>query len=360
MAPPRKGGGAAAMEQANERLTAVVMADSFTQRFLPVTLERPKVLLPLANVPLLDYTLEWLSMNDVEECYVFCSAHADQIQAHLEAVPRSRSRRMSIIPVVSTNCISLGDALRLLDHKDCIKTDFILVSGDIITNVQLGPVMEGHRRRRAADKASIMTLVMKGGMKPAQRAWIGDTESTAVVDASNGRLLKYEDLSGANYRKHLHGPAARRLRLDSSLFSERDDVIIRTDLMMTGIYVCAPEVLMLFSDNFDYQNVRRDFVAGVLSEEELGNKMFVHEITKEYAARVQTLRSYDAISRDVLQRWTYPLVPDTNLFKARPITTKGPPEEGSVTVVRGSRDQDIKKHQGPNTRYCYDRGGVYM
>lgn len=37
------------------------------QRFRPITVEKPKVLLPLVNVPLLEYTLEWLAMNNVEE-----------------------------------------------------------------------------------------------------------------------------------------------------------------------------------------------------------------------------------------------------------------------------------------------------
>jgi translation initiation factor eIF-2B subunit epsilon len=35
---------------------------------------------------------------------------------------------------------------------------------------------------------------------------------------------------------------------------------------------------MLFSDNFDYQNLRKDFVGGTLSEEELGNKIHVYEL----------------------------------------------------------------------------------
>lgn len=39
---------------------------------------------------------------------------------------------------------------------------------------------------------------------------------------------------------------------------------IRTDLMDTHISICAPEVLMLFSDNFDYQNIKKDFVTGGL------------------------------------------------------------------------------------------------
>jgi hypothetical protein len=37
---------------------------------------------------------------------------------------------------------------------------------------------------------------------------------------------------------------------------------VRTDLMDSQISICAPEVLMLFSDNFDYQNVKHDFVTG--------------------------------------------------------------------------------------------------
>jgi translation initiation factor eIF-2B subunit epsilon len=65
------------------------------------------------------------------------------------------------------------------------------------------------------------------------------------------------------------------------------------------------------------QNVRPDFISGVLSEEELGNKLHVHIIDEGYAGRVYNLRSYDAISRDILQRWTFPFVPDSNLFPAK-------------------------------------------
>lgn len=47
------------------------------------------------------------------------------------------------------------------------------------------------------------------------------------------------------------------------------------------------------------QNVRREFITGVLSEEELGNKIFVHELGRsEYAERVANLRAYDAVRFD--------------------------------------------------------------
>ena len=63
------------------------------------------------------------------------------------------------------------------------------------------------------------------------------------------------------------------------------------------------------------QNVEQDFVSGVLSEEELGNTMHVHEVKSGFACQISNLRSYDAISRAVLQRWSFPLVPDSGLLQ---------------------------------------------
>ncbi|KAF6144038.1 hypothetical protein GIB67_037711 [Kingdonia uniflora] len=76
------------------------------------------------------------------------------------------------------------------------------------------------------------------------------------------------------------------------------------------IDICSPEVLSLFYDNFDYQQLRRHFVKGLLVDDIMGYKIFTHEIQSSYAARVDNFRSYDTISKDIMQRWTYPLVPD--------------------------------------------------
>lgn len=71
---------------------------------------------------------------------------------------------------------------------------------------------------------------------------------------------------------------------------------------------------MLFTDNFDYQDIRADFLCGVLGSEILGNKIFTHVISGGYAARVRDMRTYDSVSRDVIHRWTFPMVPEVNLF----------------------------------------------
>ena len=40
--------------------------DSFMKTFRPITWDSPKVLLPLVNVPMLEYTVEFLAQNGVE------------------------------------------------------------------------------------------------------------------------------------------------------------------------------------------------------------------------------------------------------------------------------------------------------
>jgi translation initiation factor eIF-2B subunit epsilon len=53
--------------EARAVLQAVLLADSFNQRFRPMSLELPKALTPLVGVPMIEYALEWLAANRVQE-----------------------------------------------------------------------------------------------------------------------------------------------------------------------------------------------------------------------------------------------------------------------------------------------------
>ena len=52
---------------------------------------------------------------------------------------------MNIQVLSSQECRSLGDALRDLDGKNLIRSDFVLLSANIICNMQLIPVLEKHK-----------------------------------------------------------------------------------------------------------------------------------------------------------------------------------------------------------------------
>ena len=76
----------------------------------------------------------------------------------------------------------------------------------------------------------------------------------------------------------------------------------------------------MFTENFDYQDLRRDFLSGILESELLGKTVYAEIIESGYAAKVSTPQMYAAIrysidliipfSRDIMMRWAYPLSPD--------------------------------------------------
>jgi hypothetical protein len=47
--------------------------------------------------------------------------------------------------IASTRCLSTGDALREIYNLQIISSDFVLVSGDVISNMKLQPVLQAHR-----------------------------------------------------------------------------------------------------------------------------------------------------------------------------------------------------------------------
>ena len=223
---------------------------------------------------------------------MFCCAHAAQIEAYLRKARWLSQPAFRVHTIVSTDCLSVGDALRLVDQRNVVRSDFVLVSGDTVSNMSLSAVLAEHRARRACDKLCILTMVTKKVSEKHRATRLGEHTLTLALDPASKQLLHYEE-----------GAPGATLALDSSLFSEHRSIQVRTDLLDCHIDICAPEVLFLFTDNFDYQHLRRDFVCGTLVERELGNKIHLHELTGEYAARVHNLRTYDAVARDIVQRW---------------------------------------------------------
>lgn len=55
------------------------------------------------------------------QVFVFCCAHADQIKAYLASSKWAKHRDMTVSTIVSTSCLSVGEALRLVDDKDVIQ-----------------------------------------------------------------------------------------------------------------------------------------------------------------------------------------------------------------------------------------------
>ncbi len=285
-------------------MQAVVIADSFNFRFLPITAEKPRALLPLVNRCLIDYTVEFLAFSGIQEIFVFCCAHSNQIKEHLEKSRWSKkSSPVKIRTIVSEDCPSVGDALRSIDSLALIRSDFVLVSGDLVSNMELKEVIAKHKKLREKDKMTVMTNVYKKAL-PGHRTRSTEDDVLVVTNSSTEQVLFCEKPGKKN-----------KMNIPVTIFEETDKVSINYDVLDCHISVCSPVVPQLFSDNFDYQS-RYHFIRGIIvNEEVLGNTIYAHFISDQYAARVGNLQTYEAISKDVIHRWVFPLVPDNSALE---------------------------------------------
>ncbi|XP_053316007.1 translation initiation factor eIF-2B subunit epsilon [Spea bombifrons] len=284
-------------------LQAVLIADSFNRRFYPITKDRPRALLPLANVALIDYTLEFLAANGVKETFVFCCWMANEIKEHLRKSKWCRPTSSNVVRVVTSELYrSLGDVLRDVDAKSLLRSDFILVTGDVVSNINIETALEAHRTRRKLEKnVSVMTMILKES-SPGHHTRCQEDDVIIAMDSKTNRVLLFQK---SQDMKRYHFPM--------SIFqSKTDEIELRRDLLDCHISICSPQVAELFTDNFDYQT-RDDFVRGLLVNEEiLGNQIHLHVTQEEYGARVSNLLMYEAVTSDILCRWLYPITPETN------------------------------------------------
>lgn len=280
-------------------LQALVIAENFDSPFRSLTDDCPTVLLPLVNNAVLDYTLEFLHAAGVQEVILFCCTYADKIK---DFISNSRwvscKTNMQIKITVSENCMSFGDVLRDVYDKRLITDNFVLLTGDIVSNMQLKPIVELHKERRSKDKYAVMTTIYKEAT--AGHAILSNDESNLIIlNEETNRILHCQLLENKT-----------KLSVPLNILLDNSNVRVCCDLLDCHISVCSPDVLSLFADNYDYQT-RHDFLKGILEQEEiLGNTIYLHVIKKEYAARVSNLQMYKAISHDIINRWAFPIVPD--------------------------------------------------
>ncbi|KAI0832210.1 nucleotide-diphospho-sugar transferase [Hypoxylon sp. FL0890] len=297
-------------EKREDVLQAVLIADSFQTRFHPFSLEKPRCLLPLANTPLIEYSLEFLAMNGVQEVFIYCGNHHDQIERYVHDSrwsPTSRSCPFSSLEFIRVaDARSIGDFLRDLDKRNIIGGDFVLVHGDLIANISLEEALAAHRARREANRDSCMTMVLREAGEDEHNTKTKGITPAFIIDPNAKRCLHYEEIHPLQTDHYV--------TLDPSILENRE-AEARTDLIDAEIDICTPDVLALWSESFDYELPRANFLHGVLKDWELNGKMIHTEIVSEgYSARVRNLQMYDAISRDVLNGWTFPFAPECNLL----------------------------------------------
>ncbi|KAK9898669.1 hypothetical protein P389DRAFT_178044 [Cystobasidium minutum MCA 4210] len=305
-------------------LQAVVLADPFEHqsRYGPLVKggnesgegcesANPWCLLPFLNSPLIAWTLESLSASNVQVAWIVVRDGAKELQEWLDSSTFMSPTAPMTIRIKQTQAISEGDVMREVDGL-ALAGDWLLVKAGYIGNLELETAVTDFTAKRKKDPSLLMECIVTSRTR-STRASAPAKTSTHVM-SSEKQLLHY--LHQPQY------PARKRTHFPLEHIESGKTLLVRTDLESVGVDICNMEVPALFVENFDYQNMRPDFINGVLTSDLLGKSISCTVIgegqslgttsprAQPWAAHVSDVSSYASISKSVISRWSYPLVLD--------------------------------------------------
>ena len=127
-------------------MKALILAGGFGTRLRPLSCTRPKLLFPIANRPMLDWTLESLSKNGVDEVVLAVNYMADALQRYF------RQSKYKVKIVYSYERKPLGTAgpvkkaEEILGHKEA----FLVLNGDVLCEINYLDLLKTHNRTKAS------------------------------------------------------------------------------------------------------------------------------------------------------------------------------------------------------------------
>jgi NDP-sugar pyrophosphorylase family protein len=147
---------------------ALIIAGGEGERLRPLTSERPKPMIPVADKPILQYQVEWLAGQGVSDVILLCGYKADVIQKHFGDGSRFGLR---VHYSVEQEPLGRGGALKLGARLLPPGEELVLgLNGDILTNQPLTPLLRHHRRKGATATVMLTRLRSPYGITSGDRA----------------------------------------------------------------------------------------------------------------------------------------------------------------------------------------------
>lgn len=117
---------------------AVILAAGEGQRLRPLTVLKPKVMIPIADKPILQYVVEALAVNGVRHIIMVVGYRKEQVQDYFGS---GEKLGVEIDYIVQKQ--QLGTAHALMHAKDAVADSFLVLPGDnIIKSDTIAPLVE--------------------------------------------------------------------------------------------------------------------------------------------------------------------------------------------------------------------------
>lgn len=232
-------------------MKAIVMAGGFGSRLHPFTLNCPKPMLPLINQPILAHILDLLKRHHFRDVIIATHYLPEQIQAYFgDGQHRGMTLQYSVEESPLGTAGSVKNAQSYLGDKP-----FLVISGDIVTDIDLSRAVQFHRENRA-----LATLALTQVENP--------TEYGVVVTDQAGRIQHY-----------LEKPSQQS---------------ILSNFVNTGIYVLEPTLLDHMNPGTVY-----DFSYDIFPKLLQQNAALYGCLSEGYWRDIGTIQSYQQSIADV-------------------------------------------------------------
>ncbi|HVX19272.1 MAG TPA: NDP-sugar synthase [Acidimicrobiales bacterium] len=127
-------------------MRAVVLVGGFGTRLRPLTLDAPKQMLPVVNRPMIEHVLEHLAGHGIDDAVLSLGYRPDHFQA---AYPDGVCAGVSLHYAVEPEPLDTAGAIRFAALDAGIDHRFVVVNGDVLTDLDLGALLAFHEERGA-------------------------------------------------------------------------------------------------------------------------------------------------------------------------------------------------------------------
>ena len=135
-------------------MQALVLAGGEGTRLRPLTLTVPKPIMPLAGRPFLSFMIEWLARHGVDDCLLSCGFMAERV----EAVIGSEHAGTRLRYVVEREPLGTAGPVRLAYNEGLLEERFLVLNGDVLTNIDLTAEIEQHERTGATATLALVAV----------------------------------------------------------------------------------------------------------------------------------------------------------------------------------------------------------
>ncbi len=125
-------------------MKAVIMAGGEGTRLRPLTSNQPKPMIPLANRPMMEHIVRLLHKHGYDDIVVTVAFLANHIRTYF-----GDGSEFGVRMVYATEETPLGTAGSVRNAMEELDDTFLVISGDVLTDIDLSKIAEVHKERQA-------------------------------------------------------------------------------------------------------------------------------------------------------------------------------------------------------------------